>query len=85
MADVKISPLSFQHGPAAQPGSKLPMGTSSGPVTDAAAAHPGKAAKAARYCGCFLEVQLKTAKWLYFVGFVIQSIVSWMFRSVVPT
>lgn len=76
MADVKISPLSYQL----ETGSKLPIGTSSGPVTDAAPAQQSKAAKGARTCRCFAEVELKTAKWLYFVGFVIQSIVSWVFR-----
>lgn len=72
---MKISPLSFQL----EAGSKLPAGTSSGPVTDAATPSPSKA-KAARVCRCFVEVELKTAKWLYFVGFVIQSIISWVFR-----
>jgi hypothetical protein len=77
MANVKISPLSFQSDPE----SKLPSGTMSGPVTDAASPPPDKRSKAARMCGCFLEVQFKTAKWLYFVGFVIQCIVSWVFRD----
>lgn len=76
MANVKISPLSFQSDPE----SKLPSGTMSGPVTDAASPPPAKRSKAARMCGCFVEVQFKTAKWLYFVGFVIQCIVSWVFR-----
>lgn len=78
MANVKISPLSFQSDPE----SKLPSGTMSGPVTDAASPPANKRSKAARMCGCFLEVQFKTAKWLYFVGFVIQCIVSWVFRWV---
>jgi hypothetical protein len=76
MANVKISPLSYQ----ADPDLKLPTGTSSSPVTDAAPPVPGKRAKAARTCHCWLEVEFKTAKWLYFVGFVLQCIVSWVFR-----
>jgi hypothetical protein len=76
MADVKIAPLSYQSDPG---GSKLPTGTSSGPVTDAAAAGGRRSGR--NPCHCILEVAPKTAKWMFFVGFVLEAIVSWVFRD----
>ncbi len=75
MADFKISPLSYQGDHA---DSKLPTGTSSGPATDAAAA--GGDRRRRNPCYCIVELAPKTAKWMYFVGFVIEAIVSWVFR-----
>lgn len=74
MADVKISPLSYQS----DPGGKLPTGTSSAPVTGSAAV--GRRRRWRNPCYCIVEVAPNTAKWLYFVGFVIEAIVSWIFR-----
>ena len=88
MADAKSGPLRAQFGgplshKLEDTGAQQEPPSSSAPVQKDY--RIGR--RAPRGCGCLLEVTPRAAKWLYFGGFTLSSIVSWIFRwaCAVPT